>query len=178
MNTSSGSTLNRFYDKHGEKVRYLVVGVWNTGVSFVAFALAIRFIAPPLQQATGLDPRTIAVILQWSVWVLMVIQSTVMMKYFAFRSEGRLGPQILRAYMVYLPAQGISTVILWGTMSLLNAFPLTSHLSSQLDALIGQVFAIVFGTIISYFGHKYFTFRVPVELGEVPDRERIEGDEA
>jgi putative flippase GtrA len=168
--------IGDIYDKHGEALRYLIVGVWNTAVSFVVFALAIKFVAPPLEAATGWSPALTAVVLQWVIWVLMVVQSTVTMKYFAFRSKGHLGKQIFRAYFIYLPAQGLSSVILWGTMKILAAFPPTSHWPSQTDALVGQVIAIFVGTIFSYFGHKYFTFKTPLEVGEVPPRELIEGE--
>jgi len=155
-----GDMLRSVYAGHGEKLRYLVVGVWNTAVSYALFWLAIRLFAEPIEQAFGLDPKAAAVVLQWAVWVLAVVNSTVMMKYFAFRSKGRLVPQIMRAYVIYLPAQGLSALILWSSMRFLG-----------LSALAGQLLAVVFGVIISYFGHKYFTFRVPLEVGEAPSED-------
>lgn len=163
MSRPFGERLTVAYETHGEKVRYLIVGVWNTLVSFALFALAIRFAAPPLERVTGLDHRTVAIVLQWTVWVVSVVHSTVMMKYFAFRSRGRLGGQILRAYLVYLPAQGLSSVVLWLAMTVL-----------ALGAVAGQLCAIVVATVFSYLGHKYFTFRVPLEVAEVPPRDLIE----
>jgi putative flippase GtrA len=142
------------YDVHGEKFRYLIVGVWNTAVSFATFALAIRLFAEPLGTTTGWSEATVALVIQWAVWVLMVVHSTVMMKYFAFRSPGSVVSQVLRAYFVYLPAQGMSAVVLWVAMSVFGLGPIP-----------GQVFAIAFATVFSYLGHKYFTFRVPSEDG-------------
>ena len=153
------------YDRHGEKLRYLVVGVYNTAMSFGVFWLAIHFLAVPLEGATGWNAKAVAIVLQWAVWVLMVINSTVMMKYFAFRSKGHLGKQILRAYFIYLPAQGISSLILWAAMSVFG-----------LSAVVGQAAAVAIATVFSYIGHKYFTFRVPLEVGEVPPQDLIEGD--
>ena len=160
----SGS-VGEIYDRHGEKLRYLLVGVYNTALGFGVFWLAIHFLAPPIEAATGWNAKTVAIVLQWAVWVLMVVNSTVTMKYFAFRSTGHLGKQILRAYFVYLPAQGISSLILWVAMSLFGLSP-----------LVGQAGAIAIATIFSYIGHKYFTFRVPLEVGEVPPQDLIEGD--
>jgi putative flippase GtrA len=164
---NAGGTVGRFYDRHGEKLRYLVVGVYNTVVSFVVFWLAIHFLAPPLEAASGWTAEAVALVLQWVVWVIMVVHSTIMMKYVAFRSKGHLGRQIIRAYMVYLPAQGISSVILWAAMTVFG-----------LSAVVGQAAAVAIATVFSYIGHKYFTFKTPLEVGEVPPRELIEGEDA
>ena len=149
------------YDAHGEKLRYLLVGVWNTAFSYVLFLVGIRLFASPLEAATRLDPKIVAIIIQCASWVLAVVQSTVTMKYIAFRSKGSLGKQIARAYVIYLPAQGLSIVILWVAM-----LALTPALGSRLAAMVGQLFAVFVTTIFSYFGHKYFTFRVPLEVDE------------
>jgi putative flippase GtrA len=154
--------LRSAYDVHGEKLRYLVVGVWNTAFSYVLFYLGIRLFAGPIELATHADPKVVAIIIQWGSWVLAVVQSTVTMKYVAFRSKGSLGKQIARAYVIYLPAQGLSMVILWVAM-----LALTPALGDRLAAVIGQLFAVFVTTIFSYFGHKYFTFRVPPVVGEI-----------
>ena len=70
------------------------------------------------------------------------------MKYFAFRTPGGAWREIGRAYFVYMPAQLISSAIVWLTVEHL-------HLSPR----IAQIVAIAFSTIFSYLGHKYFTFR-------------------
>jgi putative flippase GtrA len=164
--------LRAAYDVHGEKLRYLVVGVWNTVFSYALFWLGIRLFAGPIEAATGADPKLAAIIVQWASWVLAVVQSTVTMKYLAFRSRGHLGKQILRAYFIYLPAQGLSTVILWGAM-----IALSPELGARHAAAVGQLFAVLVTTIFSYFGHKFFTFRMPLEVGEVPPQDLIEGED-
>lgn len=141
------AAIRSAYDVHGEKVRYLVVGAWNTLLSWVVFALAIWLFSAPLEAATGWSHATVALVIQWSTWVLMVVNSTVMMKYFAFRSPGHLGKQLVRSYFVYLPAQGISSLVLWVAMTVFG-----------FSALVGQALAVLIATIFSYLGHKYFTF--------------------
>jgi putative flippase GtrA len=155
--------LRDIYDVHGEKLRYLAVGVFNTAVGYSMFYAATRMFTAPLEAATGLDKAAVALIIQWGTWVLAVVVSTTTMKYFAFRSKGHLGKQILRAYLIYLPAQGISSIILWVAMRVFG-----------LSALVGQLFAIIIATVFSYIGHKYFTFRVPLEVGEVPPQDLVE----
>jgi putative flippase GtrA len=162
--------LAELYDSHGEALRYLIVGVWNTIFSYFMFFLFVRLFATPLEAATRLDAKLVAIILQWASWVFAVVQSTVTMKYFAFKSKGSLGKQVFRAYFIYLPAQGIASVILWVAMLLL-----VPHLGARYAALVGQLFAVFITTIFSYFGHKYFTFKVPLEVGEVADQDLLEG---
>ena len=164
---SMADKIAALYGQHGEKLRYFVVGVWNTGISYLGFFLAITFLADPLQAVTGLGFTVVALVLQWAVWSVMVLNSIVMMKYFAFRSKGHLGNQILRGYLVYLPAQGLSFVILWLLMYVFGSTPLV--------AKVGQAVATAVAVVLGYLGHKYFTFRVPLELGEVPPKEMIEG---
>ncbi|MDO9556422.1 MAG: GtrA family protein [Coriobacteriia bacterium] len=146
------------YDNHAEKLRYLAVGVVNTAFSYGLFWVSIRFLAGPLESSTSFDSKVVAIGLQWAVWIVAVVWSTTTMKYLVFRSAGSLGSQIPRAYFVYLPAQGLSSLILFVAMQFLG-----------LGALVGQLLAIFITTIFSYFGHKYFTFRVPLEVGEVPE---------
>ena len=163
--STSAERFRGIYEDHGEKLRYLIVGVWNTIFSYALFYVFIHAFAAPLEAATNLDYKAVALILQWASWVLAVVQSTVTMKYFAFRSKGHLAKQVLRAYFIYLPAQGLSSLILYSAMRFLG-----------LSALVGQLFAVFVTTIISYFGHKYFTFRLPLEVGEVAPQDLIEQD--
>jgi putative flippase GtrA len=167
---ASDGTLSKLYDRHGEKLRYLLVGVWNTALGYVVFLLALKYFGPPLQALSGSGIASwishyYYLVVQWGVWVFMVVNSTITMKYFAFRSKGHLLHQIGRAYLVYLPAQGISSVILWFTVKVLGLAP-----------AIGQLITIAIATVFSYLGHKYFTFRVPLEVGEVVPQDLIERD--
>lgn len=162
--------VREMYDVHGEKLRYLVVGVFNTVVSYGMFLLALRVLGPSVHALSDSPVRLVAavgrnyfLVIQWTVWVLAVPVSTTTMKYFAFRSEGRLTRQVIRAYFVYLPAQGVSSVVLWVTVRLLGFSP-----------QVGQLLTIIVSTIFSYLGHKYFTFKTPLEVGEVPPRELID----
>lgn len=164
------AALGRVYDEHGDKLRFLVVGMVNTAISYVGFVVLLALLGPSLQTLAGSTSRLVAwvgehyyVAVQWIGWVFMVPVSATTMKVFAFRSPGRWWPQVIRAYFVYLPAQGLSSVLLWLTVQVFG-------LSPQL----GQLVTIAFATVFSYLGHKYFTFRLPLEVGEVPAEELLE----
>jgi putative flippase GtrA len=160
------------YEVHGEKLRYLVVGAVNTAFSYMLYVIALWFlnayVAPAWSSSSWSALRYLGdhtyLVASISSWIVAVWVSTATMKYLVFRQPGHLIAQILRAYMIYAPAQALSLGILWVTVNILRLSP-----------LIGQLVAIFVTTIFSYLGHKYFTFRVPLEVGEVPPQDMFEG---
>lgn len=146
-----------------ERFRYLAVGGWNTLFGYVLFVTLIWALGPSLKTLGNSSVGLIRwfgqeyyVIVGWIGWVIAVVQSTATMKYLVFRKPGNLWHQVFRAYFVYLPAQFIGTGILWVMVRLVGMSP-------QLGALATTATT----TVISYIGHKYFTFRTPLEVGEV-----------
>jgi putative flippase GtrA len=153
--SSTSNTIRNIYDIHGEKLRYLVVGGWNTLFSIVLFNATLFIFG-----------HQYYLVLFWVTWVIAVVQSTVTMKLLVFRRPGNLWRQVGRAYFIYLPAQGLSTVILWAAVQLAN-----------LHASIGQLLAIAVTTVFSYLGHKYFTFRLPISVVEAPSEDAADESE-
>jgi putative flippase GtrA len=143
------------YDRHGDKLRYLVVGVWNTVFGYGLFVVLLALFGGPVKalgvsigsSAGALLTNNYYLALSVVAWVLAVPQSTIAMKYLVFRSHGRLLHEVGRAYLVYLPAQLIGMGLLKLTVDLLGLSPQA-----------GQAATILVTTIFSYFGHKYFTF--------------------
>jgi putative flippase GtrA len=159
--------IKALYETHGEKVRYLVVGVGNTIVGYGLFVALLAILGVPLRALSGsaagpLDwlGRHYYLAVQWAAWVLMVPISTTTLKDLAFRSGGRWLPQVGRAYLVYAPAQVVSSATLWLAVQVMRLSP-----------QVGQLFAVAFATVLSYLGHKYFTFREPGEPGPEPERQ-------
>jgi hypothetical protein len=166
---SAGQTSGGFFDRHAEKFRYLLVGLGNTAVGYGVFIVLLAMLEEPLGALSSSPWPVVSVIgreyyvlVQWIGWIVCVPLSTLTMKYFAFRTRGHWLHQIGRAYFVYVPAQVLSSLLLWLTVQV-------AHLSPQ----IGQLVTIVFATVFSYLGHKYFTFRTPLAVGEVPPEETI-----
>jgi putative flippase GtrA len=158
-------TVKEIYGLHGEKLRFLIVGFCNTATHYLLFVALLSLFGPWLHGLDSSSSRFIGflgahyyLVVQWASWVMMVPLATTTMRYFAFRSPGRLGRQILRAYFIYLPAQGLSTGSLWLTVSLLSLTP-----------VIGQLITVGLVAIFSYVGHKYFTFRIPSKSREATD---------
>lgn len=149
-------SLRPWYDKHEGKLRYLVAGVWNTLFGIGLYNLLLWLLGPSVRSLASSPSAFLSFVgrndynfLFWFNWVLCVPQATLSMKYFAFRTPaGKTASEIGKAYFVYLPAQLVSSAIIWITVERFDLSP-----------RLGQVFAIVFATILSYLGHKYFTFR-------------------
>jgi putative flippase GtrA len=157
--TQTPSRLSTLYSEHGEKLRFLVVGGWNTVFSYGLFAAMLAVMGPSLRELAGSSSAMLSAIgshwylaVQWLSWIVAVPQSTVALKYLVFRSPGHLGREIGRAYFVYLPMQALSS---------LSLFVLVKYVG--MNPLLGQLMTIVVSAVLSYLGHKYFTFKTPAE---------------
>ncbi len=150
--SAKNGTARSAWAGNDEKLRFLVFGAVNAAVGYALYWLAFATLADSVAVATEWGPNSVALVLQWLTWVVAVVQATATMKYLVFKSSGRFWHQVARAYLVYLPAQIVAALVLF---TALNVF--------GLSALIGQLFAVMATTVFSYFGHKYFTFRVSLE---------------
>jgi len=156
---SKTEQLRAVYDVHGEKLRFLVVGAWNTLFSYALFAVLLYLLGPILKPL-ALSENTLVqwigahyyLVVQWLAWVVAVPQSTLTLKWLVFRSKGHWLSEIGRAFFVYLPMQGLSTVMLWLFSGVLGMPP-----------LLGQFLTVGIAAVLSYLGHKNFTFKAPAE---------------
>lgn len=156
--------------KYEEQIRYLLVGFFNTVIGYSIFTLFLKIaslliaLIPGTGGAVSYLIRHYYVIVQWMSWVLCVPISTYTMRKYVFKAlDGRFTHQLRRSYGIYLPAQLIS-------MGLLIVFVNVFHL----HPLVGQAGTILVSTVMSYFGHKYFTFKTPLEVGEVVDENLLD----
>lgn len=154
----------------GEKLRYLVVGAFNTLMSYLLFLVLLASFGAWIQTFSGSASQLASFLgdhyylaVQWAGWVLAVPPCTLMMKRFVFRSRGPRLHQIGRAYLVYLPAQGLAFVLLWLMVEVI-------HLTPQ----VGVIVVVAVTTVLTYIAHKYFTFQVPLEVGEIPPEDLLE----
>lgn len=153
---SRGKTrTRRLYEGHEDKLRFLVVGIFNTAAGYALFLILLALLETALgtlSNAGTAVPEVIAdnyfLLAQWVSWVISVPIGATTLKYFVFRSKGSLRREIFRAYFVYLPGLAISSGVLWFAVRLMHLPP-----------AVGQLLAIAAATVFSYMGHKHFTFR-------------------
>ena len=151
------SRLRTLWDLHGDKLRYLIVGGWNTLFGYLLFLLLLALIGQPLHSLQGSSVPLLSwigagyyVTVSWIGWVAAVPQSTLTMKYLVFRSRGHVLTQVAKAYLVYIPSQVGGSVVLWFVVQVLGIRP-------EFGALV----TLGVTTVASYLGHKYFTFKAP-----------------
>ncbi len=155
-------TVDAIYRRHGEPIRFLVVGGWNTAFSYALFAVMLWGLEPLLAPLSGSDVATTAwvgehyyLIVQWLAWAIAVWQSTWTFKVLVFHSKGHFLAEVWRSYFVYLPLQGFSSLSLWLLVS-----------KAGLHPLAGQLVTVGVAAVLSYVGHKYFTFKATEQTAD------------
>ncbi|MBO4285649.1 MAG: ChbG/HpnK family deacetylase [Alphaproteobacteria bacterium] len=129
--------VEKWWFKHiSEKMRFLLVGGFNTVFAYAVYALLLEII--------GL-PYLWALIVQYFISVNVSIAT---MRYYVFQSKGNMLAEFLKAWSVYIGLFFLNTVGLAFLVEVL-----------KIDALFAQGIYLVFSTIITYLLHKYFSFK-------------------
>lgn len=123
-----------------EKFMFLVVGVWNTIFGYLAFA-ALYYL---------LGNRVSYVVVLALAYMLSTLNAFVGSKYLVFRTRGNHVREYIRFSSVYVIALAANVVLLPIIQDLLGA-----------NAYVGQAVFTVGMVIVTYLGHKYFTFAPP-----------------
>lgn len=117
-------------------VRFLIVGAINTAVGYGSYAVLISI---GLQY---LIANTLATIIG-------VINSYLWNRFFTFKSKGKAMSEIVRFSLVYATSYCISMLFLYLIVGRLGV-----------NVYIAGALNIIITTIISWFGHKNFSFKV------------------
>jgi putative flippase GtrA len=118
-----------------QRVRFLIVGGINTAVGYGTFAAVIflgghYIVANVIATAVGM---TVSYFLN---------------KYFTFRQYKKSFTEIIRFISVYFFSFMLGNVVLYVMVDIISVSP---YLAGALN--------LIFTTLISWFGHKYFSFR-------------------
>ena len=104
----------------GEKPRFLVIGAVNTLLGYLLFLALLATLGAWLESVPDSVSSVVTdvadhyyLVVQLVAWVIAVPLSATTMRHFVFRSKGRWLHQVGRAYLVYLPAQAVASVLLW-----------------------------------------------------------------
>lgn len=123
-----------------QRLAFLVVGVANTAIGFVWFI--------GLQLLVGEQVGYMVVLLLAHVG--SVLCAFVLYRHLVFRVRGHVWRDLARFELIYLTALGINVVML----------PLLVELGG-LPVLWAQTLVVCVTALISFFGHKHFSFRRP-----------------
>lgn len=123
---------------HDRRLRYLLVGGWNTGFGY--------FVSLVLYQC--LAHRLHIVLIGIIANIINISMSFFTYKIFVFKTRGNPLYEYLRSYVVYGAGAIIGIIALWLLVDGLH-FPFW----------IAQGMVVAVTVVISYFGHLLFTFR-------------------
>ena len=130
--------MKRLYDRHSEKINYLLVGAWNTAVGYGAFVA--------LYHLLGHQVHYLLILVLSNV--ISITNAYIGYKIFVFKTEGNYLREYTRFYVVY------------GSAFLLNfaLLPLCVEIF-RLSPVIAQAGLMFINVVFSYFGHKNFSFK-------------------
>ena len=130
-----------------ERVAFLLVGAANTGIGFLLFVFFDLTVGRWVDELAGRAVGSIATLV--CAHIIAVLVAFVLYRTFVFRVRGHVVRDLIRFQAVYLVSFAINLVVLPLLVSI--GWP---RIPAQLSILVVTV-------LISWFGHKYFSFRRP-----------------
>ena len=121
-----------------QKLRFLLVGGFNTVFSYLLFVFLVAVLQLPYQVALIIN------------YVIAVNVSIFTMRYYVFRSFGNLMKEYTKAWGVYITVMLLNYVAMYIMVDV-----------SEMNELIAQAVYTFFITFFIYFMHKYVSFAKP-----------------
>ena len=130
---------------HDQRVAFLVVGAINTVVGFAIFVACSESVGHLVDHRFGNIAGSLVTV--GITHVLAVLFFFMMHRRFVFRVRGHVLRDLVRFESVYLTALGINAV----------ALPVLVELG--LHRILAGAVIMACTTLLSYFGHRHFSFR-------------------
>jgi putative flippase GtrA len=130
---------------HDQRVAFLLVGGLNTVVGFAFFIGCSETLGHFVDHRLGKIAGSLVTVAV--AHVLMVLFAFVMHRRFVFRVRGQVFRDLVRFESVYLTTLGI------------NAVALPALVELGLSRIPAQAIIVASTTLLSYFGHRHFSFR-------------------
>lgn len=117
---------------------YLVGGAYNTLFGFGFFTIVYYLFADDIHY----------LILATLTNIAAITNAYVVYRLFVFKSKGNILREYLRFYVVYGVSFIVSLIVMYALVELLNIHP-----------VLTQGIILIFTVIISYFGHRNYSFK-------------------
>ena len=143
--------LENFWFSINQKIRFLLVGGFNTGTSFLIYYAL--YITQGREQVSLLLMN-----------VININISIMTMRYYVFQSKGNFGREYAKAFSSYILLYFINTGLLAFFVRVIHFkewLPADSIILMlpNLNKAAAQLCCIVIITFLTFFIHKYFSFR-------------------
>ena len=122
--------------KIDDKIRFLLVGCVNAGLSYLLFVLFILLLGEPLRQ--------LCVVLQWSI---SSIFSYFNQKFFVFCTKGNYWKEYIKCASTWFVSYLLNTVLLELLLKLIH------------NVFISQFISLFVVSVVTYVLFKYFAFK-------------------
>jgi putative flippase GtrA len=136
---------------HGQLLRYMVVGVWNTLFGYGCYFVLVRLFLHILPTPPSLTASIALVV----ATVINITVSFLGYKWFVFRTRGNYWREYLRSMTVYLPSLALNAVLIAPLTATLR---LVRPIREQAPYVAGALLT-GFTVIVSFFGHKHISFK-------------------
>ena len=130
--------IYNFWCKIPDKIRFLIIGAINAGISYVIFAVSVYLIGEQYYQ--------VCAALQW---ILSSFISFTNQKVFVFCTKGNWIKEYLRCCMTWLVSYLLNALILEVFVKYID-----------INVYLAQFLAIFTVSVVTYVLFKYFAFRV------------------
>jgi len=121
-----------------EKIRFLIVGGFNTAFGLFVFYLFEFLFGASIGYMGSL----------YCSFALVTVSSFLLYRFLVFKVTGKVIKDFFRFVAVYLIPLGANTIALPLLVSVVG-----------INVYLSQTLIVVFSTVVSYLGHKYFSFR-------------------
>ncbi len=128
-----------------QRVAFLLVGGFNTAVGFALFVFFDFTVGRAVDDSVNRIAGSLVTLA--CAHVVAVLVAFVMYRRFVFIVRGHVWRDLVRFQAVYLVSTGINAVVL----------PILVELG--VDRILAQLMILIVTVVISYLGHKYFSFR-------------------
>lgn len=142
----NGVSENKYIAKHGMKIRFILVGVWNTIFGYLVFVLLDTFFTHIL--STRYFAYMSAMVLGQ---IIAVLNAFIFHKFYTFRSQTK-GKAMINEFFRFS-----STYIFTFVLNLV-LLPVFVELLLIPPKIAGACIVILL-TIVSYFAHLYYSFK-------------------
>ncbi len=120
-----------------QSIRYIITGVWNTVFGILVYALLIKLLG-----------ENHYILLAVVSNIISITNAYICYKLFVFKTKGNILKEYLKCYVVYGLSMLLGLLLLYVLVDIAGLNPVTANIIS-----------VLLLTIVSFIGHRYYSFK-------------------